>query len=472
MFDLVISGGTIVTASGTLVGDIAITGERIVALGRAGEFAGLSRGRTLQLEAHHIVLPGGVDPHIHCDDPIPDPETGGWLPTEGPAVVSRAALAGGITSLIDFVTTKPEESLSDSASRMDLQWAADSLCDYSFHLILRGDVPQHHLDAIPEMIEQGFTSIKVFTTNVRPSPFVEWKINHGSLVEILKTTAANGGLVAVHAEDDDIVMREYRIHLECGRSDGRYMSEVHNSLSEAQAIDRVVAAASMIKGSRVYIMHVSSSLGVDAIVRARRNGVDIHAETLHQFALRTDASYATEDGMLFHTFPSLKTADDNQALWKAVKSRHIEVFATDELCTSRSAKLSGKRIDDMVGGNSGLEPKLALLYTEIVKKRGLGLEVLADVTSRNASKIFGMYPKKGEIAVDSDADLAVLDSSQQAKITASALHETDYSPWEGVEVAAWPCLTVRRGTVAFESGTLTPDLTPGARLTRIPMAAS
>jgi dihydropyrimidinase len=472
MFDLVMTGGTIVTASGTLVGDIGINGERIAAIGGAGELSGLSRGRTVQLDAHHVVLPGGVDPHIHCDDPIPDPDTGGWLPTEGPGVVSRAALAGGITSLIDFVTSQADESLSDSVSRMDGQWQADSLCDYSFHLILRGDVPTHHLEGIPAMIEQGFTSVKVFTTNVRPSPFVEWKINHGSLVEILRTTAAHGGLVAVHAEDDDMVMREYRLHLESDRSDGRYMSEVHNSLSEAQAIDRVVAAASTVEGSRLYIMHVSSGLGVDAIARARRSGVDIHAETLHQFALRTDQSYATEDGLLFHTFPSLKSAEDNAALWRAVASRHIEVFATDELCTSRAAKLSGRRIDDMVGGNSGLEPKLALLYTEIVKKRGLGLDVLADVTSRNASKIFGMYPRKGEIAVGSDADIAVLDSSRPTTISASAMHETDYSPWEGVEVAAWPCLTVRRGTVAFEAGTLTRELAPGIRLIRVPVAVS
>jgi dihydropyrimidinase len=278
--------------------------------------------------------------------------------------------------------------------------------------------------------------------------------------------------VAVHAEDDDMVMREYRLHLEDGRSDGRYMSEVHNSLSEAQAIDRVVAAASTVTGSRLYIMHVSSSLGVESIARARKAGVDIHAETLHQFALRTDESYTTDEGMLFHTFPSLKSADDNVALWNAVNSRHIEVFATDELCTSRAAKLSGKRIDDMVGGNSGLEPKLAILYTEIVEKRGLSLDVLADVTSRNASKIFGMYPRKGEIAVDSDADIAVLDSSQPTTIRAAAMHETDYSPWEGVEVAAWPYLTIRRGEVAFEAGTLAPDLAAGTRLVRTAVVAS
>lgn len=467
-FDLILTGGRIVTASGVHEADVGVADSRIAAIAAPGSLAERAAGRVVRLGPEHVVLPGGIDPHIHCDDPIPDVATGGWKHSAGPAAVGRAALHGGVTTILDFVTSKHDERLSESLAPVLAHWEQDAPLDYGFHVILHGDVPEQHLAEIPELIRDGFTSYKVFTTDVRPTPFVSWQINQGSLVELLGVTRDHGGMVAVHAEDNDIVMHEYRLHLESGRSGVEYMSAVHNALSEALAIERVVAAGKRVPGSKMYIMHVSSGPGIEVVRRARREGdVRLHAETLPQFSLRTDDVYREEDGLVFHTFPSLKSQEDVDQLWASIASGDIETMATDELCTPRDVKLSGRRIDDAVGGNTGLEPRLALLYTEVVKRRGMGLEKLVDLTARNAAKIFGMYPQKGEIAVGSDADLVVLDTSDSRVVDNSFLHESDYTPWQGTEVDAWPCLTVLRGTVVVDGGEMVAE-TRGRRVNRRP----
>lgn len=461
-FDLILTGARVVTASGVQDADIGVTGSTISAVAAPGTLAQSTAARVVRLGPEHVVLPGGIDPHIHCDDPIPDFANGGWNHSEGPAKVGRAALHGGVTSIIDFVTSDHEKQLSESLAPVVEHWERDSPLDYGFHVILHGDVPEHHLEEIPELIREGFTSYKVFTTDVRPTPFVSWQINQGSLVELLEITRDHGGMVAVHAEDNDIVMREYRLHMDSGRTGVEYMSAVHNSLSEELAIERVVAAARRVPGSKMYIMHVSSGPGIEVVRRARREpGLRLHAETLPQFSLRTDDVYREEDGLVFHTFPSLKSQDDVDELWASIATGDIEVMATDELCTPRDVKLSGRQIHDAVGGNTGLEPRLALLYTEVVGRRGMDLEKLADLTARNAAKIFGMYPQKGEIAVGSDADLVVLDTSDARIIDNLFLHESDYTPWQGTPVDAWPCLTVLRGTVVVDSGEMVAE--PGGR---------
>jgi dihydropyrimidinase len=200
------------------------------------------------------------------------------------------------------------------------------------------------------------------------------------------------------------------------------------------------------------MMHVSAATGVAAIAEARRKQLPIYGETLHQYLLYTAEDYKRPNGQMYHTYPSLKSAEDQAALWDGAARGSIHCIATDELCCTLKDKTIGNRIDDTTGGNSGVEPRLGVMYTEMVVRRGYGLSQYVDLVSSNAARIMGLYPRKGAIAVGSDADIAILDPTRRGKVTASALHETDYTPWEGHDIFAWPVVTLLRGKVMVENG--------------------
>jgi len=192
----------------------------------------------------------------------------------------------------------------------------------------------------------------------------------------------------------------------------------------------------------------------------------MYGETLHQYLLYTAEDYKRPGGQMFHTYPSLKFAKDQEALWAATKHGTIQAVATDEVCCPLKVKLQGRRIDDTTGGNSGVEPRLSLMYTHMVEKRGYSLADFVGLTSTNAARIMGLYPRKGALAVGSDADIVLLDPRSRRLIRKEDLHETDYTPWEGKEVDAWPVLTVLRGKVMVADGKFYGDLKDGQYLKR------
>jgi dihydropyrimidinase len=200
------------------------------------------------------------------------------------------------------------------------------------------------------------------------------------------------------------------------------------------------------------MMHVSAGTGVAAIREARAKGLPIYGESLHQYMLYTAEDYKRPNGQIYHTYPSLKTKADQQALWAGTLDGAINCVATDDLCCTLREKTLGRRIDDTTGGNSGVEPRLAVMYTEMVTRRGYSLSRYVDLVSTNAAKIMGLYPRKGAIAVGSDADIAILDPTRRGQVKAADLHQSDYTPWEGHEINAWPVLTMLRGTVKVEDG--------------------
>jgi dihydropyrimidinase len=264
--------------------------------------------------------------------------------------------------------------------------------------------------------------------------------------------AKAGGLAAIHAEDNDIVMHMYEKLIREERTGFENMAEVHNTLSEDLSFNRVIRLAENVPGMALYMVHVSAATGVAAIGASRTRGFPIYGETLHQYLLYTAEDYKRPGGQMFHTYPSLKFADDHKALWAATDHGAIQAIATDEVCCPLKVKLQGRRIDDTTGGNSGVEPRVALMYTQMVEKRGYSLNDFVGLVSTNAAKIMGLYPRKGALAVGSDADIVLLDPRAGRTIRAADLHETDYTPWEGHEVAAWPSTTILRGKVAVENG--------------------
>ena len=270
----------------------------------------------------------------------------------------------------------------------------------------------------------------------------------------------------MHGEDNDIVMHMYDKLIREGRTGFENMAEVHNAMSEDLSFRRVLGLAKNVPGIALYFMHVSAGFGVEAIREARAAGLPVYGETLHQYLMYTSEDYKRPNGQMYHTYPSIKAQADQDALWQAFEQGTLHTVATDEVCCSLQVKTMGKRIDDTTGGNVGVEPRVSLMYTEMVGKRGYTLEKFVDLVSTNAAKIMGLYPRKGALAAGADADITVLDPAKRTTITKEMLHESDYSPWEGHKVDAWPSLTVLRGKVVVDDGKFLGDLKDGQYLFR------
>jgi dihydropyrimidinase len=463
MLDLLITNGRAVTPHGAGAWDVAVQGERIVAVTPPGTFTEAAR---IIDAAGMVVVPGGVEPHTHLAHRItmhPDEE----LFTLGPEEDSRGMAFGGTTTHVDFCFVRPGGDVPTAIEQRVARWRGQSYIDYSFHVTLVGALPLKTFDALPEAIQQGFPSFKVFTTDIlppherRPSN----RLDFGRIQFAMEKVAAHDGIMVVHAEDHDIVQFMYERFREEGKMDGSYLPYVHNKLSEHLSFRRTINLANAIGGA-VYFVHTSAKEGVEAVAEARGRGKPIYAETLHHYACFTADDYRTPRGYCYHTYPSLKFAEDRDALWDGLLRDAVSTTATDEFPTSLALKLRGKTIEDVTGGNLGAEARMGIVYTEGVAKRRMTLERFVDVTSANAAKILGLYPRKGALAPGSDADVVLIDPGLARPLVKDDFHVSDYSPWEGWAVRGWPVTTILRGKVIVERGTLRGTLGDGRLVPR------
>lgn len=443
MLDLAITGGTVVTPDGAAPLDVGVAGGRIVILADHGRLG----AATERVDATgRVVLPGAVDPHVHTNPPA------GHENILGRDVMTLAAIHGGTTTILDFVwpdERSPAATVKDVAS----DWEGTCHTDYSFHVVFSDRAPVESLSDVPGLVADGFPSFKIFTTDMVPAARgTGFKTTTGLLKELLELTAAHGGIVDVHAEDDELVMHEYERHRSRGDVDLVHMPSIHSALSEELAVAHVLRLASTIPGASVYLHHVSSGAGLAALQEHQRRGLPFFGETLAVLTLADSDRYADEDGVKFHVYPSLKPHGDVEALWEGIRAGSIQTFGTDGVGCLWEEKSRSRDIAEAFGGVTGIEPKLPLLYTEMIEVRGFDLVDLARLTSENAARIFGLYPRKGAIRVGSDADLVVIDPAQRRPVRAAQMHEGDYSPWEGREVAGWPTATILRGRVLVRDG--------------------
>src|SRR5947207_7951841 len=449
MFDLIIRAGDVVTPEGVLHCDVAVAGETIAALAAPGSMPASPNARVIDA-AGHIVMPGGIAPHVHLHHVWIKPD-GTPLVTAGPEHVGRAALFGGTTTFIDFAYWRDGASARQTIETRDKDFVGKSPCDFAYHIMLHSEPPPEFSGQIAEAIQAGYPTLKIFTTNILPSRTGRM-IDFGDIWEAFQVLAKEGGLGVIHAEDNDIVMHMYAKLIRENRVSFENLAEVHNQLSEDLSFRRILRLAESVSGTALYMMHVSAGTGVDAIAEARRKGLPVYGETLHQYLLYSADDYRRPNGQIYHTYPSLNTKEDQKALWQGTANNTIHCIATDELCCTLKDKTVGSRIDDTTGGNSGVEPRLGVMYTEMVERRGYSLSQYVDLVSSNAAKIMGLYPRKGAIAPKSDADITILDPTRRGKVRAADLHETDYTPWEGHDIFAWPVVTILRGKVMVENG--------------------
>jgi len=464
MLDTVITNGTVVLPTGAANVDIGIEGEKIAAIGASGSLAALGPKRTIDA-ARQVVIPGGIDPHVHCRWPMPTPGQSQHNLTDGPDRVSQAALFGGTTTMLDFALVDGDNTVQQAIERRQKEWAGDCYCDYGFHVMVQGKLDWSVPDQIIEAVQAGHATVKMFTTDITPSRKGRM-VPFGSVMEVLTALAKSGGLAAIHAEDNDLVMHMYEKLTREGRTSFHNMAEVHTTLSEDLAFNRVIRLAANIPGAALYMLHTSAATGVKAIAAARAQGTPIYGETLHQYLMYSAEDYKRPNGQIYHTYPSLKFAEDHAALWAGTNHGAIQTVATDEICCPLKYKLQGAKIDDTTGGNAGVEPRVSLIYTETVEKRGHDLTQFVNLISTNAAKILGLYPRKGALAVGSDADIVLLDTRKRHTVKAAEMHEADYSPWEGRDLACWPSMTLLRGKVVVEGGQLKGALSDGKHLSR------
>src|SRR5437899_3571962 len=459
MIDLVIRGGQVVTPEGVGAWDVGVDGERIVAVAAAGTLPAES-ARVIDATGK-LVIPGAKVPHVRTGWPIPTLD-GGVTLSAGPGQVSAAALFGGTTTLTDFAVWEPGMSLAQAIAKKQEVWR-EGYTDYALHVMLQGAVPHEVIAQMPEAISAGFPSFKIFTTDVRPQGKGRM-IRMGHLWAIMEAASRHGGILAIHAEDDDLVMYMYERLEREGRTDIANMPLVHSVMSEDISFRRVLRLARYVEGAAVYLVHVSAGAGVEAIAEARGEGRAIYGETLHHYATFTADAYLRPDGVLYHTYPSLKHEEDRERLWSGLTSGTLSTVATDELCTPRAVKVRSRHVADATGGHVGVETRVPIIYTEGVSKRGMSLERFVAVTSTNAAKVLGLYPRKGTLAPGSDADVVVFDPTVRRALRAADLHGSDYSAWDGWEVHGWPTLVILRGKVVVDNGKLSGGAGDGRRV--------
>ena len=453
-----------ITPQGVGRWDVGIEGEQIAAVAAPGTLP-TEAARVIDATAL-IVSPGGVEPHAHLAHSImshpEEPST-----TLGPEDDTQGMACGGTTTHVDFAYVRPGSDIQPVLEQRAARWKGNSCVDYTFHITLAGALPLRVFEQMPEAIQQGFPSFKVFTTNVLP-PHPKRagnRIDFGRIHLAMEKVAAHGGIMVVHGEDEDLVQFNYERFREEGRMDGSNLHLVHSKLSELLAFRRTIALARA-AGAAVYFVHTSAREGVESIAEARGLGLPIYGETLHQYACFNAEYYKTPRGFCSHTYPSLKFPEDQAALWEGLVKDGLSTLATDEYPTSLALKLRGRTVEDVTGGNTGAEARIGIAFTEGVVKRGMSLPRFADITATNAARILGLYPQKGVIAPGSDADLVLIDPNVKKTLTREDFHVSDYSPWEGWPVSGWPVMTLLRGKVIAERGKLLGSAADGRLLTR------
>ena len=462
MLDLVIRGAEVVTSQGVGKWDVGVAGEHIATVALPDS---LEAGRVIDASGK-ILVPGGIEPHTHLAHFISmQPEANEY--TLGPEEDTRGMVFGGTTTHVDFCFVRPGLAIAAAIETRAERWKGNSYADYSFHVALQGQLALPVFDQIPEAISAGFPSFKVFTVEVLP-PHPKrhpYRLDFGRIKLAMENVAKHAGIMVVHAEDHDLVQFMYEKFRADKRTEGWLLSEVHSKLSEKLAFHRTIQLAAA-TGAGVYFVHTSAKEGVEAVQAARAQGLPIYAETLHHYACFNQEDYKTPRGFCYHTYPSLKLPEDQAALWDGLVKDGVSTTATDEFPTSLELKLRGQELENVTGGNLGAEARMGIVWSEGVVKRGMSLQRFADVTSTNAARILGLYPKKGVIAPGSDADLVLIDPAIAKTLRKEDFHVSDYSPWENWPVRGWPVTTILRGKVVVENGKLLGSTSDGKLVPR------
>ncbi len=454
-FDRVIKGGEVVSSSGVSRVDVGVVGEHIAALGQDLE------GEEVLDATGKLVLPGALDVHTHFQLPfcgtvsVDDFENG-----------SRSAALGGVTTFIDFAIQSKPATVMDAIQARRAEADPKVCVDYGLHAGIT-DWNDQRAAEIPAIIEAGLPTFKMFMIYRSQG----WQSTDGDLYGALREVAKYGGMVGVHAENDDLISL-FQAEAERDGLTGCYAHALTRpDVTETEAIARAIHLAQA-AGGRLYIFHMSTGAASDIVQRAQRDGVDVHAETGPHYLLLDDELFKREDGVHFATCPPIRKPADQERLWQRCDDGTVEVLATDT-CTFGSEQKSMWKGDfrAIPFGMPGIENLLPLTYTKGVRAGRFGLERMVALLSENPARLFGLWPRKGVIQVGSDADLVIFDPELSVTISAkNQASNCDYSPFEGTPVTGWPITTLVRGKVVVRDRKFVGEVGYGQFLKRRPPA--
>lgn len=436
--ELLIKGGTVVTATESFPADVAVDGGKIVAIGRD-----LAVNAEKVVDATgKLVLPGALDAHTHMAMPF-----GGTVSPDSYLAGTRAAVCGGVTTIFDYpVQHKGETILGLIGSKKEVL-EKEACCDYAFHCCITDLNGGEILDEIEQAVEEGITSFKCFLVYKKEGMMVD----DGMLARLLLRAKELGAMINVHAENPDLIDLRTEQYLKEGKTSAWYHYMSRPEFVEAEADKRVVHWASHLD-TPVYIVHMADKEGLEACIKAKSEGHDILVETCPQYLEFTCDVYKREDGRNFVCSPPMKGQESQDALWTAIKSGMIDTVATDHCPFQSYEKDWGK--DDFTkipNGCAGVE-NLYPYMLDAANSGKITFERAVELCSTNVAKIFGC-DNKGAIAVGKDADIVIYDKDKDFTISVSNMHsDYDHTIWEGKKLHGYPVQTYLRGKLVYDNG--------------------
>ncbi len=435
-----IKNGRIVTAVDDYRADILIEDEQISVI-----------GKTLEMEAdkvidasNKLVIPGGIDPHTHMELPF-----GGTESSDDFFTGTRAAAFGGTTTIIDFAVQNKGESMLLGADKWHEKAQGKAVIDYGFHLITT-DFEDQNKPEMFKLIDEGITSFKLFMAY--PGVFLS---DDATIFRAMSAAGERGGLVCMHAENGIVINEIIKKFLAEGRTAPKYHALTRPTIAEAEGVHRAIALAEMAE-TPVYIVHLSCTDALNQVRQARDRGIPAFAETCPQYLFLSIEDYGEGfEGAKYVMTPPLRERHNHDELWKGLKMDDLQIIATDHcpFCMKDQKELGKDDFTKIPNGAPGVEYRMELIYNGGVVENRISLNRFVELTSTAAAKMFGMFPKKGTIAVGSDADIVIFDTEKEHTFGVANEHmNVDYSAYEGKKIKGKVETVLSRGRVVIENG--------------------
>ena len=459
-FDLIIKGGTGATAADTFTSDVGVRDGRIAALAQD-----LGRDAAEIINANgKLVLPGGIDSHVH----IAQPSGPGIVMADDFASATRSAAFGGNTTVMPFCLQEKGQGLRQALKHYHALAEGQCYVDVSFHMIISDPTSTVLGQELPALVDDGYTSFKVFMT------YEGLALADKEMLEVFACARETGAMVLVHAENYDAI-RFLTEQLEAaGRTAPKYHATSRPIAVEREATHRAISLAELVDVP-ITIVHVSNGEAIDQIRWARGRGLKVYAETCPQYLVLTekDLDGLNMEGAKYVCSPPPRNEESQDACWAGLETGVFDIFSSDH-CPFRYDDPAGKLTDKgrtsfrwVPNGIPGVETRLQVLFSEGVAKGRIDINKFVALTSTNHAKMYGLYPRKGTIAIGSDADIAIWDPEREETISQGLMHGgADYTPYEGLKVTGWPVTTIVRGKAVVRDGELVGEAGAGEYLPR------
>jgi dihydropyrimidinase len=442
-FDLVIRNARLATASDTIDCDIGIRAGRVVQLGQA-----IGEGAREFDAAGRVVTPGGVDAHCHLDQPMEAPAR----MADGFDSGTRSAACGGTTTVIPFAAQAKGQSLRAAVEDYHSRAEGRASVDYAFHLIVSDPTPHVLEQELPALIAEGYTSFKVYMT------YDDLKLDDGQMLDVLEVARRHGAMAMIHAENADCIEWLTKRLEAAGRTAPRFHAHARPMLVEREATHRAISLSQLVDVP-ILIVHVSGRDAIEQIRWARAHGLSVFAETCPQYLFLTAEDLGIDDsyqGARCICSPPPRDKANQQFIWDGLNDGLFTVFSSDHAPFNyddpAGKKPGGQEaaFRHIPNGIPGLETRMPLLYSEGVLGGRMTLNRFVELTATNPAKAYGLHPRKGTIAIGSDADLVIWDEREVTIRNSLLHHAVDYTPYEGMKLKAWPALTLSRGEVVWD----------------------